>query len=102
MFVPNRRYDKLITSCIAVLNQVSVGVHAKNLFSDPQTLKQICENVVIPNIHFRDTDEEAFRYNPQEYIRRDIEGSDSDTRRRAACELIRGLRKVRNAMHVPD
>jgi exportin-2 (importin alpha re-exporter) len=28
-----------------------------------------------------------------EYIRQDVEGSDSDTRRRAACELIRGLCK---------
>jgi hypothetical protein len=30
------------------------------------------------------------RYNV-EYIRRDIEGSDSDTRRRGACELVKGL-----------
>lgn len=32
-----------------------------------------------------------FEDDPIEYIRRDIEGSDSETRRRAASELIRGL-----------
>ena len=29
--------------------------------------------------------------NPVEYIRRDAEGSDSDTRRRAAADLVRSL-----------
>ena len=36
-------------------------------------------------------DEELFEDNPEEYIRRDIEGSDIDTRRRAACDLVRAL-----------
>lgn len=30
-------------------------------------------------------------YTQVDFIRQDIEGSDSDTRRRAACDLIRGL-----------
>ena len=42
---------------------------------------------------FRDADEELFEDNPEEYIRKDIEGSDIDTRRRAACDLVRGLCK---------
>lgn len=32
-----------------------------------------------------------FEDTPEEYIRRDIEGSDVDTRRRAACDLIKTL-----------
>lgn len=32
-----------------------------------------------------------FDDNPEEYIRRDIEGSDIDTRRRAACDLVKTL-----------
>ena len=36
-------------------------------------------------------DEELFEDNPDEYIRRDIEGSDIDTRRRAACDLVKAL-----------
>ena len=34
---------------------------------------------------------ELFEDNPEEYIRRDLEGSDVDTRRRAACDLVKGL-----------
>ena len=34
---------------------------------------------------------ELFEDEPIEYIRRDLEGSDSDTRRRAASDLVRGL-----------
>lgn len=43
------------------------------------------------NISFLATDEELFEDNPEEYIRRDIEGSDIATRRRAACDLVRTL-----------
>lgn len=34
---------------------------------------------------------QVFEMNPVEYIRRDAEGSDSDTRRRAAADLVRAL-----------
>jgi hypothetical protein len=37
------------------------------------------------------SDEELFVDNAEEYVRRDIEGSDVDTRRRAACDLVRVL-----------
>ena len=47
--------------------------------------------MVIPNLRVRDEDEELFEANPLEYIRRDAEGSDSDTRRRAAGDLVRSL-----------
>lgn len=39
------------------------------------------------------SDEELFEDNAEEYIRRDIEGSDVDTRRRAACDLVKALAK---------
>jgi exportin-2 (importin alpha re-exporter) len=58
---------------------VSKSVHHK-LFSDPATLKQISESIVIPNVRIRDEDEELFEMNHVEYIRRDVEGSDMDTR----------------------
>ena len=43
------------------------------------------------NFDFRECDVELFEDNPEEYIRRDLEGSDVDTRRRAACDLVKGL-----------
>ena len=44
-------------------------------------------------VKFVAADEEAFEDNAEEYIRRDMEGSDVDTRRRAACDLVRALCK---------
>lgn len=34
---------------------------------------------------------ETFEYNPEEYIRQDIEGSDVESRRRSASELVKVL-----------
>ncbi len=47
----------------------------------------------MPNIRIRDDLEEIFEVNYMEYIQRDTEGSDSDTRRRAATELVKALTK---------
>ena len=38
--------------------------------------------------------------NAEEYIRRDIEGSDVDTRRRAACDLVKALSKSFEALKI--
>lgn len=40
---------------------------------------------------FLESDQELFEDNPEEYTRKDIEGSDVDTRRRAACDLVNTL-----------
>ena len=42
-------------------------------------------------MEMREVDVELFEDNPDEFIRRDLEGSDMDTRRRAACDLVKGL-----------
>jgi exportin-2 (importin alpha re-exporter) len=42
-------------------------------------------------MEFRECDEELFEDTPDEYIRRDTEGSDQETRRRAACDFVRAL-----------
>lgn len=52
---------------------------------------QVCEQIVIPNIRLRDDLEEMFEINWVEYVRRDTEGSDMDTRRRAATDLVKAL-----------
>lgn len=87
------KYDLLASNAIQFLASVAEREQYKSLFSEADTLQQICEKVVIPNMHFRASDEELFQDNAEEYIRRDIEGSDVDTRRRAACDLVRALCK---------
>jgi exportin-2 (importin alpha re-exporter) len=52
---------------------------------------QVCEKIVIPNTRLREDAEELFDFNWLEYVRQDAEGSDADTRRRAASELVRAL-----------
>eukprot|EP00011_Vannellida_sp_DIVA3-517-6-12_P000534 CAMPEP_0114606120 /NCGR_PEP_ID=MMETSP0168-20121206/1400_1 /TAXON_ID=95228 ORGANISM="Vannella sp., Strain DIVA3 517/6/12" /NCGR_SAMPLE_ID=MMETSP0168 /ASSEMBLY_ACC=CAM_ASM_000044 /LENGTH=964 /DNA_ID=CAMNT_0001816979 /DNA_START=133 /DNA_END=3023 /DNA_ORIENTATION=+ len=87
---PSSRFDPLISHCLHYLNIISTGVfHA--MVSDADTLKRICEQIVIPNSIFTEDDEMNFEEDADEYIRRDIEGNDTLTRRRSACDLVRGL-----------
>ncbi|XP_050671421.1 exportin-2 [Leptidea sinapis] len=88
---PQTKYDALVSNALTFLAKVAEKHTYKSLFEDPATLSSICEKVVIPNMEFRESDMELFEDNPEEYVRRDIEGSDVDTRRRAACDLVRTL-----------
>ncbi|XP_058058317.1 exportin-2 [Anopheles bellator] len=85
------KYDSLVSYALHFLSTVADRSHYRHLFEDPQVLASICEKVIIPNMDFRMSDEELFEDNPEEYIRRDIEGSDVETRRRAACDLVKTL-----------
>ena len=84
---------QLVSNAIQFLASVCERPHYKDIFKEESTLQSICHNVIVPNMMFRDADEELFEDNPDEYIRKDIEGSDIDTRRRSACDLVRGLCK---------
>ncbi|KQK03472.1 exportin-2 [Brachypodium distachyon] len=81
---------QLAVTAIRFLTTVAESVHHA-LFGSPEAMKQICDSVVVPNLRLRDEDEELFEMNWVEYVRRDSEGSDTDTLRRAACRLLRGL-----------
>ncbi|XP_077991102.1 exportin-2-like [Glandiceps talaboti] len=87
------KYDLLVSNAILFMASVAERAHYRNIFESQDTLTNICQNVVVVNMYFRDADEELFEDNPEEYIRRDIEGSDIDTRRRAASDLVRALCK---------
>ncbi|KAH7543014.1 exportin-2 [Ziziphus jujuba] len=82
--------DQLAITAIKFLTTVSTSVHHA-LFEGEGVIQQICQSIVIPNVRLRDDDEELFEMNYVEFIRRDMEGSDLDTRRRIACELLKGI-----------
>lgn len=88
--------ERLTVTAIKFLTTVSTSVH-HSLFARDDILQQICQSIVIPNVMLRDEDEELFEMNYVEFIRRDMEGSDLDTRRRIACELLKGI-----AMHYKE
>ncbi|KAH7622261.1 putative Exportin-2 [Nannochloris sp. 'desiccata'] len=87
---PATGQDHLAMAAITFLTTVAKSVHF-GLFGDAAVLKQVCEGIVIPNLKLRDEDVEVFEMNWVEWVRRDTEGGDSDTRRRAASELVRAL-----------
>ena len=49
------------------------------------------KSVVIPNVRLREDDVHLFEMNQIKYIRRDMEDNYIDIRRRAACEIVKGL-----------
>lgn len=57
------------------LTSVAEKQHYSSIFGSEGTLQALCEKVVVPNMQFRPSDEEVFETDPDEYIRRDIEGS---------------------------
>lgn len=82
------KYDILATSAIKFLTSVGGKQMNMELFTEP-VLKDIVEQIVVKNLTATEADEELFEDNPTDYIRKDMEGSDQDTRRRSASELVR-------------
>ncbi|EME85352.1 uncharacterized protein MYCFIDRAFT_72444 [Pseudocercospora fijiensis CIRAD86] len=88
---PEAKYDLVVSRALEFLTSVaSIREHAEN-FNNADVLGQVTEKVVIPNLSLRESDIETFEDEPIEYIRRDLEGSDEDTRRRAATNFLRKL-----------
>jgi len=88
---PEKKNDILVSKALQFLTAVaSTPRHAQN-FNNEETLSQIIEKVVLPNVALRESDIEMFEDEPIEFIRRDLEGSDTDSRRRAATDFLRKL-----------
>ena len=85
------KHDILAASCMKFLRAVTMQKQNRHLFESAGAIREICNTIVIRNLQLRASDEELFEDNPMDFIRRDIEGSDGDTRRSAARELVRGM-----------
>ena len=88
---PQIKYDILVSKALQFLTAVTSSVEHAKAFGDESTLSQVVERVILPNVTLRDSDMELFEDEPIEFIRRDLEGSDNDTRRRAATDFLRQL-----------
>ena len=87
----SKRFDALVGSAVRFLTAVVKKEQFKHLFANESALNTIAEKVIIPQLKLHEQDVENFEFNPQEYIRVDIEGSDVDTRRRNTVDFIHGL-----------
>lgn len=85
------KHDQLVVASMKFLNILIGRQMYRDLFKDSATLQQIVANIVIPNMTIRDSDEENFEDNPQEYIMTELEGSDNESRRRGSRELLSAM-----------
>lgn len=88
---PSTKYDILTSRALTFLTSVCAMRQYAEIFNNQDTLTQVVEKVIIPNLTLRESDEELFEDEPIEFIRRDLEGTDSETRRRAATDFLRQL-----------
>lgn len=88
---PYPKHDALATKSIKFLSGLVQKLMHKHLFQDEATLRQIVLKIVIPNLTFRQSDEERFEDDPHEYIITEVEGSDSESRRRCSQDLLRAM-----------
>ena len=88
---PETKYDILVSKALQFLTAVTRIQQYAQTFNSESTMSQVVEKVILPNLALRESDIELFEEEPVEFIRRDLEGSDSDTRRRAATDFLRQL-----------
>lgn len=84
--------DILVSKSLQYMTCVVNLPNFKNLFANEDSIKQITEKIILPNIKLRESDLEMFEDDPIEYTRRDLEGSDIDSRRRSATEFLKALK----------
>ncbi|QPG77000.1 hypothetical protein FOA43_004394 [Brettanomyces nanus] len=87
------KYDILASKGLRFLTAIASAPTYAPTINNEEALKQITEKIILQNVTLRESDEEMFEDDPIEYTRRDLEGSDSDTRRRAATEFLRALKE---------
>ncbi|CAE8697547.1 unnamed protein product, partial [Polarella glacialis] len=89
--------DQLVAKGIHFLSSSAATHWPQSPFEDPAVLSGICEKVVFPNILLRDSDVELFEDNCSEYVRRDMEGADQETRRRSSMDLVKAMGRLNEA-----
>lgn len=90
-FDSNKKYDILTYRSLAFLTTVArTQTHSERFIGD-DTLLTLIKDIVLPNTALQQSDEELFEDDPIEFIRRDLEGSDNDTRRRGCMDFLKQL-----------
>ncbi|TRM64668.1 armadillo-type protein [Schizophyllum amplum] len=78
------------------LRFISVAIRSglyRDLFASKDTISQLIQGVVVPNVALREHEVEQFEDDPMEYIRQDLAlaSTDVSTRRQAAADVIQAL-----------
>jgi exportin-2 (importin alpha re-exporter) len=85
------KHDTLATTSMKFLSSLVQKQMHRSLFQDDATLRSIVDKIVIPNLYFRESDEELFEDNPFEYILTEVEGSDNESRRKCSQHFLKSM-----------
>ncbi|KAK4706174.1 exportin-2 (importin alpha re-exporter), partial [Phenoliferia sp. Uapishka_3] len=85
------KYDILVAKATGFLSVVVKMPSQKALFESQQTLEAFCQKIILPNMTLRKFEEELFEDDALEYVRRDLESANSETRRQAASDFTKAL-----------
>jgi exportin-2 (importin alpha re-exporter) len=85
------KHDMLVTKSIKFLSSLVQKQMHRELFQEEATLREIVTRIVIPNLLIREVDEERFEDDPHEFIVTEVEGSDSESRRKGSQDLLRAM-----------
>ncbi|KAL3924145.1 MAG: hypothetical protein SGILL_001225 [Bacillariaceae sp.] len=89
-----KRFDQLVVTSMKYLSILVGRQLYKDLFQNPDTLRQIVSNIIIPNLMVRESDMESFDDNPQEFILTELEGADNQSRRRCSRDLLKSMNRL--------
>ena len=87
------RFDSLVITGLSFLGQAALKNSNKPTFGSPGFLRNMVDKVIFKNLRMHQSDVEEFEDSPDDFIRRDIEGSDKFTRRKSACDVLRNMRR---------
>lgn len=88
------KFDLLAVNALAFLTSITKIVKYQSYFNNEQAINEIIEKIILPNIAFREVDEENFEDEPISFVRSDLEGSDFDSRRKSSTDFLRELKDV--------
>ncbi|EMG45589.1 CSE1 Importin alpha re-exporter [Candida maltosa Xu316] len=92
------KYDLLVVKSLQFLTSVIKIPEYQSLFQQEASINEIIEKIILPNIYFRENDEETFEDEPILYVRSDLEGSDFDSRRKSATDFLRELKELNSEL----
>ncbi|KAL1575644.1 Importin N-terminal domain-containing protein [Candida albicans] len=92
------KYDLLVVKSLQFLTSIIKIPDYQSLFQQESSINEIIEKIILPNIYFRENDEETFEDEPILYVRSDLEGSDYDSRRKSATDFLRELKELNSEL----
>lgn len=91
---PLSKNDLLVCNSMEFLSSVARINEFSSIFNNENGhLNLLLTKILLPNLMLHQSDIELFEDDPIEFVRRDLDGSDIDTRRRACTDFLKVLKR---------